>query len=66
MAEPHTFLHEISTNSQPNNPLNQTLNQIKIKSSPKESNRETEISLLNRKQTVIEQKTKKGEKMPTF
>ena len=34
----------LKCNSYPNNPPNQTLNQIKIKSSPKESNGETETS----------------------
>ena len=32
----------LKCNSYPNSPPNQTLNQIKIKSSPKESNGETE------------------------
>ena len=34
----------LKCNSYPNSPPNQTLNQIKIKSSPKESNGETETS----------------------
>ena len=39
----------LKCNSYPNSPPNQTLNQIKIESSPKESNGETETSTIDSK-----------------
>ena len=47
----------LKCNSYPNSPPNQTLNQIKIESSPKESNGETETSTIDSKIDMEEVKT---------